>query len=122
MLYRFRKTILINKFGLNKTKLSQIFKNILINNKLKYLNLKKKHLGLLNIIINKKLYVDLNKKVKKHSKKYVFKNIKFLINTNTYRGKRHYYKYHVRGQRTHTNAKTRKGRGVAIANKKKAVK
>jgi len=28
----------------------------------------------------------------------------------------------VRGQRTHTNAKTRKGRGVAIANKKKAVK
>jgi hypothetical protein len=42
MLYRFRKTILISKFGLNKTKLSQIFKNILINNKLKYLNLKKK--------------------------------------------------------------------------------
>ncbi len=106
MLYRFRKTILINKFGLNKTKLSQIFKNILINNKLKYLNLKKKHLGLLNIIINKKLYVDLNKKVKKHSKKYVFKNIKFLINTNTYRGKRHYYKYPVRGKKTHTNAKT----------------
>ena len=99
MLYRFRKTILLNKFGLNKTKLSLIFNNILINNKLK-------HLSLLNVIINKKLYFDLNKKVKKHSKKYVFKNIKFLINTNTYRGKRHYYKYPVRGQRTHTNAKT----------------
>ncbi len=106
MLYRFRKTILVNKFGLNKTKLSIIFKNTLINNKLKYLNLKKKHLGLLDLTINKKLYLNLNKKVKRHSKKYVFKNIKFLINTNTYRGKRHYYKYPVRGQRTHTNAKT----------------
>jgi ribosomal protein S13 len=120
MLYRFRKTILISKFGLNKTKLALVFNNILINTKLKYLNLKKKHLNLLNIIINQKLYLDLNKKVKKHSKKYVFKNIKFLINTNTYTGKRHYYKYPVRGQRTHTNAKTaRKALLKIYANKKK---
>ena len=49
-------------------------------------------------------------------------NIKRLIDIGCYRGIRHVKKLPVRGQRTHTKAKTRKGRGVAIANKKKAVK
>ena len=49
-------------------------------------------------------------------------DIKRLIDIGCYRGIRHVKKLPVRGQRTHTNAKTRKGRGVAIANKKKAVK
>ena len=49
-------------------------------------------------------------------------DIKRLTDLGCYRGIRHVKKLPVRGQRTHTNAKTRKGRGVAIANKKKAVK
>lgn len=49
-------------------------------------------------------------------------DIKRLMDVGCYRGIRHVKKLPVRGQRTHTNAKTRKGRGVAIANKKKAVK
>ena len=49
-------------------------------------------------------------------------DIKRLVDLGCYRGIRHVKKLPVRGQRTHTNAKTRKGRGVAIANKKKAVK
>jgi small subunit ribosomal protein S13 len=49
-------------------------------------------------------------------------DIKRLADLGCYRGIRHVKKLPVRGQRTHTNAKTRKGRGVAIANKKKAVK
>ncbi len=49
-------------------------------------------------------------------------DIKRLMDIGCYRGIRHVKKLPVRGQRTHTNAKTRKGRGVAIANKKKAVK
>jgi len=49
-------------------------------------------------------------------------NIKRLMDIGCYRGIRHVKKLPVRGQRTRTNAKTRKGRGVAIANKKKAVK
>lgn len=49
-------------------------------------------------------------------------NIKRLMDIGCYRGIRHVKKLPVRGQRTHTNARTRKGRGVAIANKKKAVK
>lgn len=49
-------------------------------------------------------------------------DIKRLMDIGCYRGIRHVKKLPVRGQRTHTNAKTRKGRGVAIAGKKKAVK
>ena len=46
-------------------------------------------------------------------------NIKRLTDLGTYRGLRHRKKLPVRGQRTHTNARTRKGKGFAIANKKK---
>lgn len=49
-------------------------------------------------------------------------DIKRLVDIGCYRGIRHVKKLPVRGQRTSTNARTRKGRGVAIANKKKAVK
>jgi len=52
----------------------------------------------------------------------VSSDIKRLIDISCYRGIRHVKKLPVRGQRTSTNARTRKGRGVAIANKKKAVK
>ena len=46
-------------------------------------------------------------------------DIKRLSDLGCYRGLRHRKKLPVRGQRTHTNARTRKGKGVAIANKKK---
>lgn len=49
-------------------------------------------------------------------------DIKRLTDIGCYRGVRHVKKLPVRGQRTHTNARTRRGRGVAIAGKKKAVK
>lgn len=38
-----------------------------------------------------------------------------------YRGRRHKLKLPVRGQRTHTNARTKRGKKVAVAGKKKAV-
>jgi len=49
-------------------------------------------------------------------------DIKRLTDISCYRGIRHIKKLPVRGQRTHTNAKTRKGKSVAIAGKKKVVK
>ncbi len=52
----------------------------------------------------------------------VSSSIKRLVDLGCYRGIRHVKKLPVRGQRTHTNARTRKGRGIAIAGKKKAVK
>jgi len=52
----------------------------------------------------------------------VSSDVKRLIDISCYRGVRHVKKLPVRGQRTSTNARTRKGKGAAIANKKKAVK
>ena len=49
-------------------------------------------------------------------------DIKRLNDLGCYRGLRHRKKLPVRGQRTHTNARTRKGKAVAIAGKKKVIK
>lgn len=49
-------------------------------------------------------------------------NIKRLMDMACYRGLRHRRGLPVRGQRTHTNARTRKGKAVAIAGKKKVTK
>lgn len=46
-------------------------------------------------------------------------NIKRLMDLGTYRGMRHKKSLPTRGQRTHTNARTRKGPAKAIAGKKK---
>ena len=46
-------------------------------------------------------------------------NIKRLTEIGTYRGSRHKKRLPVRGQRTKTNARTRKGKALAIQNKKK---
>jgi small subunit ribosomal protein S13 len=46
-------------------------------------------------------------------------NIKRLMDLGAYRGLRHRRGLPVRGQRTHTNARTRKGPAVAISGKKK---
>jgi small subunit ribosomal protein S13 len=49
-------------------------------------------------------------------------NIKRLMDLGCYRGLRHRKGLPVRGQRTHTNARTRKGPAKAIAGKKKVTK
>lgn len=47
-------------------------------------------------------------------------NIKRLVDIGTYRGRRHRMGLPVRGQRTRTNGRTRRGRRVTVAGKKKA--
>ena len=54
---------------------------------------------------------DLRKDIQMH--------IKRLIDIQSYRGNRHRRSLPVRGQRTHTNARTRKGKAKPIAGKKK---
>lgn len=49
-------------------------------------------------------------------------NIKRLVDINSYRGMRHRNGLPVRGQRTRTNCRTRKGKRKTVANKKKATK
>ncbi len=52
-------------------------------------------------------------------KREVSMNIKKLMDLGCYKGLRHRKKLPVRGQRTHTNARTRKGKAKPIAGKKK---
>ena len=52
-------------------------------------------------------------------KKYIMSNIKMKMDLGSYQGLRHRKKLPVRGQNTHNNARTRKGKAKTIANKKK---
>jgi small subunit ribosomal protein S13 len=62
--------------------------------------------------------VDSDHTVEGDLRREVAMNIKRLMDLKTYRGLRHRAKLPVRGQRTSTNARTRKGKAVAIAGKK----
>tara|TARA_B110001454_G_scaffold174707_1_gene166298 strand:- start:303 stop:686 length:384 start_codon:yes stop_codon:yes gene_type:complete len=63
-------------------------------------------------------FIDENYKVEGDLRREVSLNIKRLIDLASYRGSRHKKKLPVRGQRTHCNARTRKGKAIAIAGKK----
>ena len=63
-------------------------------------------------------YINANHKVEGDLRREVSLNIKRLVDLVTYRGTRHKKKLPVRGQRTHSNARTRKGKAIAIAGKK----
>jgi len=66
--------------------------------------------------------VDNNIVVEGDLRREISTNIKRLNDLGSYRGLRHRKKLPVRGQRTHTNARTRKGKAIAIAGKKKVLK
>ena len=63
-------------------------------------------------------YIDKNFSVEGDLRRETSLNIKRLIDLATYRGSRHRKKLPVRGQRTRCNARTRKGKAIAIAGKK----
>ena len=67
-------------------------------------------------------YMDTNLMVEGDLRREKSMNIKRLMDLGCYRGLRHRRGLPVRGQRTHTNARTRKGPRFAIAGKKKALK
>ena len=64
-------------------------------------------------------YIDKNFEVEGDLRRNVALNIKRLVEIGCYRGTRHRKGLPVRGQRTKTNARTRKGPVKTIANKKK---
>ena len=64
-------------------------------------------------------YIDANLTVEGDLRREVSMKIKRLMDLGCYRGLRHRKGLPVRGQRTHTNARTRKGPAKAIAGKKK---
>ena len=66
--------------------------------------------------------VDRDYRVEGDLRREVAMNVKRLVDLGCYRGLRHRKGLPVRGQRTHTNARTRKGKAVAIAGKKKVTR
>ncbi len=104
-------------YGIGSTTAAKICAKLKIDTKLRTNQVPEEKLSQVRALLEKEFPVlegDLRRKVSS--------DIKRLVDLGCYRGIRHVKKLPVRGQRTHTNAKTRKGRGVAIANKKKAVK
>jgi small subunit ribosomal protein S13 len=67
-------------------------------------------------------FIDRNFKVEGDLRREVDMNIKRLIEIGSYRGQRHRRGLPVRGQRTRTNARTRRGPRKTVAGRKKAVK
>ena len=66
-------------------------------------------------------YIESNVKIEGDLRREVSQNIKRLIEINSYRGIMHRRGLPVRGQRTHTNARTRKGRKRGVGIRKKTV-
>ncbi|MDR0367207.1 MAG: 30S ribosomal protein S13 [Rickettsiales bacterium] len=73
-------------------------------------------------VIKIREYIDRNLVVEGDLRREVAMNIKKLQDMRCYRGVRHTKKLPVRGQRTKTNARTRKGKAIPVAGKKKATK
>ena len=63
-------------------------------------------------------YIDKNFKVEGDLRREISLNVKRLVDLASYRGSRHKKKLPTRGQRTRCNARTRKGKAIAIAGKK----
>ena len=94
--------------------------------------LSKQILTAANVDLNKKAkdlteeeLASIRKEVDKHTvegdlRREVNMNIKTKMEINSYQGTRHKKNLPVRGQRTNRNARTRKGKGKVVANKKKA--
>lgn len=65
-------------------------------------------------------YIETSFQIEGDLRRWEAMNIKRLGDIGTYRGRRHRQGLPVRGQRTRTNARTRRGRRVTVAGKKKA--
>jgi small subunit ribosomal protein S13 len=73
-------------------------------------------------VLSIRQFIDSNYKIEGDLRREVAQNIKRKVEIGCYQGLRHRRGLPVRGQRTHTNARTRKGKRVAIAGKKKVTK
>ncbi len=96
-------------FGIGRSKSNQILQEAKIDRNKKVKNLTEDEVNKIRQIIEKR------EKIEGDLRREVSLNIKRLIDIGCYRGQRHKRKLPVRGQRTRTNARTRKGpRGHAI--------
>ena len=102
--------------GIGRSSAQKICKNVGIPEERRVLDLTDSELGRIRDVIDKEYDVEGELR-RDHAM-----NIKRLMDLGCYRGLRHRRGLPVRGQRTHTNARTRKGPSKAIAGKKKVIK
>ncbi|MDR1061059.1 MAG: 30S ribosomal protein S13 [Clostridiales bacterium] len=100
-------------FGIGRSKSNEILKTTGVNPDTRIKDLTDDEISSLREII------DRSYKVEGDLKREVALNIKRLIEIGSYRGRRHRSGLPVRGQRTRTNARTRKGPSKAIGGRKK---
>lgn len=101
-------------FGIGKPLAQKILKDLGIEETRKTKDLTEEE------VVKIRTYIDNNFKVEGDLRREITQNIKRLIEINSYRGIRHKRGLPVRGQRTHTNARTRKGRRRSVGIKAKA--
>jgi len=99
-------------YGIGSKFSQQICNNLNISNKKRIHELTEDEIGKI------REYIDKNFTVEGDLRRETSLNIKRLIDLGLYRGSRHKKKLPVRGQRTRCNARTRKGKAIAIAGKK----
>jgi len=99
-------------FGIGLTLSNQIIEKLGFNKNMRARELNAEQIAQLNAILTTEYIVegDLRRQIQN--------NIKRLIGIHCYRGMRHRLGLPVRGQRTRTNARTRKGKRKTVANKK----
>ena len=102
-------------FGIGKSTAARILNDAGVDHAIKVENWNDDQLNKIRSIINEL-------KVEGALRSEVQLNIKRLVDINCYRGIRHRIGLPVRGQRTKTNTRTRKGKRKTVANKKKATK
>ena len=102
-------------YGIGKTKAVEICQKANIDSTRRIHQLTEDELSKIRDII------EADHQVEGDLRRYVSMNIKRLVDLGCYRGLRHRKGLPTRGQRTHTNARTRKGKAKPIAGKKKAV-
>jgi small subunit ribosomal protein S13 len=100
-------------FGLGQTSGLKICKEAKVNPTIRTKDLTDEQVRDIRNVIQQKYKVEGSLKTE------INMNIKRLIDINSYRGMRHKMGLPVRGQRTQTNARTRKGRRRAVTGKRK---
>lgn len=103
-------------FGIGQSTAEQILKNAEIDGNIKVNDWSDENVRAISSYIQEELTVEGELRSETQL------NIKRLMDIGCYRGLRHRKGLPVRGQRTRTNARTRKGKKKTVANKKKATK